>query len=268
MHINLAQDALGDELASSDLDKREIELDKLIIKLIQAACKADKAPRVLELTKRLHFTHSIAAASQLAGFYKLLGLQEKIEAIKRWRKDGQSPTEEARERRRRLEQEDAYMERPKLLQNFDLPPKVERPGLTRSAGVVERSEFTSLNVPARPFDIRYAPTATRSTSPDGKRKRGEVDDLASNGFDAEVKRRAVGEIIDSCITSPKREQGYTQTLYHCSTVFRRQSIYPQVSRGYKEESLCTETRAHQTNPKEREFFQQGRSCRERPKQTA
>ncbi|KAH0827974.1 hypothetical protein J3R83DRAFT_3613 [Lanmaoa asiatica] len=193
MHINLARDALGDELTSSELDKREIELDKSIIKLIQAACKADKAPRVLELTRRLHFTHSIAAASQLAGFYKLIGLQEKIDAIKRWREDKSSPAEEARERRRRLEQEDVYMERPKLLQNFDPPPKIERPGLTRSTGVVERSEFTSLSAPGRPFDIRYARTAVRSVSPDGKRKRDEVDDFASNG-DNPFARKSAGEV--------------------------------------------------------------------------
>ena len=197
MHINLARDSLGDELTSPELDKREVELDKMIIKLIQAACKADKAPRVLELTRRLHFTHSIAAASQLAGFYKLIGLQEKIDAIKRWREDEPSPAEEARERRRRVEQEDVSMERPKLLQNFAPPPKIERPGLTRSAGVVEPSEFSSSNAPIRLFNPRQPEIATRSASPDGKRKRDEVDDFASNGSDAEAKRRAVG--------SPKRE---------------------------------------------------------------
>lgn len=197
MHINLARDSLGDELTSPELDKREVELDKMIIKLIQAACKADKAPRVLELTRRLHFTHSIAAASQLAGFYKLIGLQEKIDAIKRWREDEPSPAEEARERRRRVEQEDVSMERPKLLQNFAPPPKIERPGLTRSAGVVEPSEFSSSNAPIRLFNARQPEIATRSASPDGKRKRDEVDDFASNGSDAEAKRRAVG--------SPKRE---------------------------------------------------------------
>ncbi|EGO25840.1 hypothetical protein SERLADRAFT_448755, partial [Serpula lacrymans var. lacrymans S7.9] len=99
IHINLARDALGDELSTPELDKREVELDKSLIKLIQAACKADKAPRVLELTKRLHFTHSIDAASQLAGFYRLVGLQEKIEAIKRWRLESLNPAEEARDRR-------------------------------------------------------------------------------------------------------------------------------------------------------------------------
>lgn len=177
----------------------------MIIKLIQGACKADKAPRVLELTRRLHFTHSIAAASQLAGFYKLIGLQEKIDAIKRWREDGPSPAEVARERKRRLEQEDAYMERPKLFQNFDPPPKIARPGLTRSAGVVERSEFTSSNTPDRLFNVRHAPIPTRSASPDGKRKRDEVDDFELNGSDADAKRRAVVE-TDTSIPSPKREQ--------------------------------------------------------------
>lgn len=208
--MNLARDALGDELTSTELDKREIELDKSIIKLIQAACKADKAPRVLELTKRLHFVHSIAAASQLAGFYKLLGLQEKIEAIKRWREDGPNPMEEARERRRLLEQEDMSLERPKLLQNFDPPPKVVRPGLLRSAGVVEHSDFSSSSAP-RLFDKRCPETATRSVSPDGKRKRDEVDDFAPNSFDADSKRRAIGE-ADASIPSPKRERHQFESL--------------------------------------------------------
>ncbi|KAG9316728.1 hypothetical protein JVU11DRAFT_2788 [Chiua virens] len=211
MYINLARDALGDESTSSELDKREIELDKSILKLIQAACKSDKAPRVLELTRRLHFTHSIAAASQLAGFYKLIGLQEKIDAIKRWREAERSPAEEARERRRRLEQEDGYMERPKLLQNFNAPPKIERPGLARSAGTVERSEFTSANVPIRLSDARYAQTLVDSTSPDGKRKRDDTDDFASNSFDADAKRRVIDE-IDASIPSPKRDNPFARKL--------------------------------------------------------
>ncbi|KIJ67758.1 hypothetical protein HYDPIDRAFT_147689 [Hydnomerulius pinastri MD-312] len=209
IHIDLARDALGDELTSSELDKREIELDKSIIKLIQAACKADKAPRVLELARRLHFTHSIAAASQLAGFYKLIGLQEKIEAIKRWREEGPTPVEAARERRRELDQEDAYMARPKPFQNFNPPPKIERPGLTRSAGVVEHTEFTASNATARAVRARVAQTPARSTSPDGKRKRDEEEDFASNGFEAEPKRRALEE-VDAAVSSPKRENPFAR----------------------------------------------------------
>ena len=97
------------------------------------------------------------------------------------------------------------MERPKLLQNFDPPPKIERPGLIRSTGVIEHSEFTSSNAPVRLFNARHAQIATRSPSPDGKRKHDEVDNLASNGPDADAKRRAIGG-IDASIPSPKREQ--------------------------------------------------------------
>ncbi|KAH7923714.1 WD40 repeat-like protein [Leucogyrophana mollusca] len=195
VHINLARDALGDELTSPDLDKREVELDKSLLKLIQAACKADKAPRVLELTKRLHFTHSIDAARQVAGFYRLIGLQEKIDAIKEWKADSLSPAEEARERRRNLGEEDTAMARPKPFQDFKAPRKVERPGLARSAGVVEHTEFTASNAAARAVRAKAVErSASRSTSPEGKRKRDEEEDFASNGFDGEVKRRALGEV--------------------------------------------------------------------------
>ncbi|KAH7914143.1 hypothetical protein BJ138DRAFT_479545 [Hygrophoropsis aurantiaca] len=194
IHINLARDALGDELTSPDLDKREVELDKSLLKLIQTACKADKAPRVLELTRRLHFTHSLTAASQVAGFYRLIGLQEKIDAIKEWRTENPSPAEEAKDRRRNWGEEDAPMARPKPFQDFAAPKKVERPGLSRSTGFVEHTEFTALNAEVRAIRTKAVErSASRSTSPDGKRKRDEADDFTSNGFDGDAKRRAIGE---------------------------------------------------------------------------
>jgi chromosome transmission fidelity protein 4 len=204
IHVNLARDALGDELTSPDIDKREVELDKQLLKLIQASCKADKAPRVIELVKRLHFPNSIGAASQLAGFYRLIGLQEKIEAIKLWREQNATPAEEAKEARQGFAYEDAPLARPKPFQNFNPPPKVDRPGLTRSAGIAEQTEFTASNIAIRAGRSRapQAP-ASRSTSPEGKRKRDDNDDdLSSNAFDVEVKRRAVGE-SDAVVPSPK-----------------------------------------------------------------
>ncbi|KAG1752912.1 hypothetical protein EDB19DRAFT_1670517 [Suillus lakei] len=211
IHVNLARDALGDELTSPDIDKREVELDKQLIKLIQAACKTDKAPRVIELVKRLHFPNSISAASQLAGFYRLIGLQEKIEAIKSWREQNATPAEEAREGRRGFAYEDAPLARPKPFQNFNPPPKVDRPGLTRSAGIVEQTEYTASSVAIRAGRAR-APqaSASRSTSPEGKRKRDDNDDdLSSNTFDVEVKRRAVGE-SDAVVPSPKPNNPFSR----------------------------------------------------------
>ena len=174
-----------------------------MLKLIQAACKADKAPRVIELVKRLHFPNSIAAASQLAGFYRLVGLQEKIEAIKLWRNKNATPAEEAREGRRGLACEDTPLSRPKPFQNFNPPPRIERPGLTRSTGIVEQTEFTASNVAIRTGRLHGEQVSTRSASPEGKRKRDEHDgDLASNVFESEAKRRAVGE-FDAVVPSPK-----------------------------------------------------------------
>lgn len=205
--INLARDELGDELTNSSLDKREVELDKSLIKLIQSACKSDKAPRVLELTKRLHFTHSIGAASQLAGFYRLLGLQEKIDAIKQWREEeGVTPEVRARQRRQELDDEDRYMTKPKKpFQDFEPPKRFERPGLARPAAVVEHTEFTASNAASRAIRARIgAQDAQRSASPpEGKRKRDEQDEVEAVELEEELpKRRAVAE-EDAAAPSPK-----------------------------------------------------------------
>lgn len=207
--INLARDELGDELTNSSLDKREIELDKSLIKLIQSACKSDKAPRVLELTNRLHFTHSIGAASQLAGFYKLLGLQEKIDAIKQWREEeGITPENRARQRRQELDDEDRYMTKPrKPFQDFEPPKRFERPGLARSTAVVEHTKFTASNAATRAIRARIgAQDAQRSASPpEGKRKRDEQDEVGAVELELEEelpKRRAVTE-ENAAAPSPK-----------------------------------------------------------------
>ncbi|KAI6046131.1 hypothetical protein EDC04DRAFT_2865000 [Pisolithus marmoratus] len=192
--INLARDGLGDELTNPELDKREIELDKSLIKLIQSACKADKAPRAIELTKRLHFAHSIGAASQLAGFYRLLGLQEKIDAIKR-----------ARERRTELEQEDRYMKAPKKpFQDFEPPKKIERPALARPTAVVEHTEFTASNATARTVRTRV------EAQDQGKRKRDTEDETWVRDLEREHnKRSAVGE-ASTPVPSPRKENPFAR----------------------------------------------------------
>ncbi|KAI6121564.1 hypothetical protein F5141DRAFT_1186762 [Pisolithus sp. B1] len=194
--IDLARDGLEDELTNSELDKREIELDKSLIRLIQSACKADKAPRAIELTKRLHFAHSISAASQLAGFYRLLGLQEKIDAIKRWREEQEAtPLERARERRRELEQEDRYMKAPKKpFQDFEPPRKIERPALARPAAVVEHTEFTASNATARAVRTRVeAQEYSWTPPPEGKRKRDTEDEPEVQDLEREHHKRCAVE---------------------------------------------------------------------------
>lgn len=209
LYIDLARDALGgDTVTTASLDKREVELDKALIKLIQSACKADKGARVLELTHCLHFAHSIGAAAQLAGFYRLIGLQEKIEAVKRVREEdeaeGSTPAaERARARREGLADEDACLMKPKkAFQNFEPPPKIERPGLGKPMPVIERTEFTA----SRGMGARSEPQQQTegSMSPtEGKRKRdGDNGGEEEPQAEGEPKRRAVEE-TDATVSSPR-----------------------------------------------------------------
>ena len=82
MALDILRDALGEELTSDDISRRELDLDKEIIQLIQSACKTDQLARAVDLAKLLHHTASFDMAIKLAGFYHLIGLQEKFEALK------------------------------------------------------------------------------------------------------------------------------------------------------------------------------------------
>lgn len=94
------RDTLEDRLHSTELARRELEIDKQLIQLIQAACKAGQLQKAVDGVLSLHHKASFDGASKVAGFYQLAGLQEKIERVKEaylnhdWR-------EEDREKRKR-----------------------------------------------------------------------------------------------------------------------------------------------------------------------
>ncbi|KAJ3551325.1 hypothetical protein NM688_g4769 [Phlebia brevispora] len=87
LFLDILRDGLGDELTTDEISKKELELDKEIIQLIQSACKTDQLARAMDLAKLLHHTASFDMAIKLAGFYHLIGLQEKFEALKEDRED-------------------------------------------------------------------------------------------------------------------------------------------------------------------------------------
>ncbi|KAF9647806.1 hypothetical protein BDM02DRAFT_3269942 [Thelephora ganbajun] len=88
-HLDALRDPLGpDELTSDEIATKEFELDKVLIQLIQNVCKSDKLPRVLAFVKMFHHTGSYNMAAKVAGFYHLIGLQEKIEMLKADREEG------------------------------------------------------------------------------------------------------------------------------------------------------------------------------------
>lgn len=57
-------------------------MDKDLLQLIQHACKADKLSRALDTARMLNLLPSVDSAAQIASFYHLPGLKEKIVALK------------------------------------------------------------------------------------------------------------------------------------------------------------------------------------------
>ncbi|KIP10903.1 hypothetical protein PHLGIDRAFT_492619 [Phlebiopsis gigantea 11061_1 CR5-6] len=100
MMLDIMRDALDDdELTTDTIATRELALDKELIQLIQGACKGDRLARALDLARLLHHAASLDMAAKVAGFYHLLGLQEKIARLRADRDD--APRLEAARRRRR-----------------------------------------------------------------------------------------------------------------------------------------------------------------------
>ena len=68
LHLDALRDALGpDELTSNEISTKELGLDKVIIQLIQNACKNNKLPQPLDLVEMLHHTTSDQSMSISTG---------------------------------------------------------------------------------------------------------------------------------------------------------------------------------------------------------
>lgn len=210
MLLDILRDGLADdELTTDDISRRELDLDKEIIQLIQSACKDDKLARAIDLTKLLHHNASFDMAIKVAGFYHLIGLQEKMHMLKDDREDDDRLIV-AREKRRERAGDFAAIpaprpffvepSKPKAFQDFRPPPAIHRPGLERATPAADsfrasgtskgRKDESSLFEPdefqssAADFgtDYSYEPT------PEGKRKRSEEPLVIS---DSNGKRRAM-----------------------------------------------------------------------------
>ena len=195
LHLDALRDALGpDDLTSDEIATKELESDKILIQLIQNACKNDKLPRALDLVKMLHHTASYDMAAKVAGFYHLIGLQEKIETLKADREEGGDdedeygvdPREVARRKREQWRREGSgavppprpigessrsarYDGAKKAFQDFGPPPAIHRPGLTRATGglaLSQPSQTTSLGVgPSSQSLMNESGSSYRDASP-------------------------------------------------------------------------------------------------------
>ena len=179
MHLRITRDALGDEDPPDELLARELALDKELVQLIQTACKNDKLPRALELTRMLHHTSSFDMAAKVAAFYRLVGLQEKMQVLKEDRvaSGRPRPRDWARDYDPvlppRLPPADVPRSGSKAFQDFGPPSAVNRPGLARATP----------GLPPLPKDDVYSGSEDYSSMASGlaesKRRRGE--DVPSSG---------------------------------------------------------------------------------------
>ena len=83
-----------------EISQAELAVDKALLQLIQTACKADKLARALDLATLLASTKSIESAAQIANFYHLPGLKEKISALRAVKEDELDDRDDADRRRR------------------------------------------------------------------------------------------------------------------------------------------------------------------------
>ncbi|CCM06867.1 uncharacterized protein FIBRA_09175 [Fibroporia radiculosa] len=232
MLLDILRDDLGDELTTDDLSRREIALDKELIQLIQNACKNDKLARALDLTKLLHHVPSFDMAIKVAGFYHLIGLQEKMEVLKDVR-EASSRLQDARDKRRQRARDLAPMvvmrpvygepSKPKAFQDFRPPPVNHRPGLERATPVVEArnsgssraTQSSQLSEDTSTFGSSYLDDSVdvddSISSPDGKRKRAEESDAGreyrSPGVNNVSKRRALGESVSTVAPAAPQPRG-------------------------------------------------------------
>ncbi|KAK7692601.1 hypothetical protein QCA50_004233 [Cerrena zonata] len=205
MLLDILRDGLDeDDLTNTDISRRELALDKVLIQLIQSACKNERYTRALDLAKMLHHTASFDMAIKV--------LQEKMEALKDDREDGPDRLVEERQKRRERKglfapvpdskPYSAFAEssKPKAFQDFRPPPAIPRPGLERASGTSSKLASSQItrdsqmdDEPSYDFGPPEAEIDDFSqetvASPDGKRKRAEED------VENDVKRRAVGESI-------------------------------------------------------------------------
>ena len=190
LQIELMFDALDEELTTDDIVAREKAMDKEFAKLIQAACKENNIPRAIELSKLLHYTTAFDFIIQIADFYHLPGLKEKMATIKADREEAEDRLILARSKRRRWLKSDPPLrqlaETSKFPSRYDPladtrpPPVVERPGMARvTVPIVESTRYSSLapqTLTQEQSSWDDPPVVNTHLSEDGKRKRTPNED--------------------------------------------------------------------------------------------
>lgn len=219
MWLQVKADALGDELPDDDTHERERTLDKELIQLIQFACKNDKLPRALDLTRLLHFTASFDLAMKVADFYHFRGLREKMQTLKDDREE-HDREEGQRDKRRRWADDHAPVPPPRLppahnesngraarpFADFGPPPAIYRPGLSRATPSLGPGGLSNFDDDYTMRD-EYSTPAPQAGPSEMKRKRSDDDELhrdsASPGIESAKRRAVVDDFATPAPPAPK-----------------------------------------------------------------
>lgn len=195
LQLTVLKDAASaTDIKSHDITSLEVAQDKELLQLVQAACKADKLQRALDLTRLMHNLKSMDAAAKVAGFYHLPGLQDKILMVKDAVEEKRFAEEaEARSSSRRsAASRSVYGMAPRPATNgslisrdvLEFAPRdknVRRTAKPAAASIATTYEASSYDtressfIPETPQEQdESVPGRSTSPSPNGKRKRTEV----------------------------------------------------------------------------------------------
>ncbi|KAG9079613.1 hypothetical protein FS749_008366 [Ceratobasidium sp. UAMH 11750] len=90
------QDAqLHEEDEAEEITRNKLTIDKLVLQLIQGACKSGHHARAIDLASMLRSTDSLDKAAKIAEFYRLRGLQERFVSLRESREEDDGTAEEA-----------------------------------------------------------------------------------------------------------------------------------------------------------------------------
>ncbi|CCO27412.1 Minichromosome loss protein 1 AltName: Full=DNA polymerase alpha accessory factor Mcl1 [Rhizoctonia solani AG-1 IB] len=198
LHLIMLQDSqLHEEEESEELARGKLSVDKLILTLIQGACKNGQHARAIDLASMLRSSSSIEGASRIAGFYHLRGLQERFNALREAREEDDGAAEAvARDSWDRASDpmpnkvgqfngSGRRSDRQQYFDEFAPPPVITRRSLATATPVIVDDD-----TPAPPSSMAIDETPA---SVETKRKRDEEDtwDIEMEDDGADLKRQNV-----------------------------------------------------------------------------
>ncbi|RKO83935.1 hypothetical protein BDK51DRAFT_49552, partial [Blyttiomyces helicus] len=82
MHLRAESDLRRITTSDAEIHRKEIDMDKVLLQMILAACKAERVQRALDLCVCLHLVKSIDGAMKIAVVHRLPALAERMNIIK------------------------------------------------------------------------------------------------------------------------------------------------------------------------------------------